>query len=150
MYSHPLIDNPAYTSTARKGFAGHTFPPSVLTALDAESAKRLLRKFMSNTSKDEHFALAASHAAAAEKADSAWIKLVKDQFLAVFGRPYGPTDYKVSGIARDEFPDSVKSKLRDLRDGANAHTTLSIAHLMASGLCLQRSRDAFHELKKAI
>lgn len=150
MESYQLLNIGAYTMTARRGFGGCTYQPSVLTSHDPYTAKRLLRKFMPCASKADHVNYAIAHAEARATADAFWSGLVDIEFKVIFGRDFHASDYKISGIAREEFSDVVKNRLREFSGASSKHGSLCIYHLMASGLSLEFARKRAKELTKNI
>lgn len=66
------------------------------------------------------------------KAGKKWNAVVENEFKKIFGREYQPWDYQVSGVARDEFSDDIKDKLRSLAFEHSENRILSSAFLVAS------------------
>ena len=55
---------------------------------------------------------------------------------------FGPP---ISGVVSEKFPDKVKSKLRDLAQGASASKSAAMAHYAAAGKKLDTARAKLHE-----
>lgn len=139
------LDHPAYNTAPRKGWGGYTCRVTLLGVCLAQDGKRLLRKLMPMLNKDQFRAIGLEHAKLALSHQTAWSTRVNEACLATFGRPYGIHDYRISGIARDEFSEGDKTALRSHAHKQGHHHQLAIFHLMASGLrhkaALQICRD---------
>lgn len=123
------LDNPAYTTPVKLPGQGK------VTAINAHSAAdgaKILNKLRPDWTKADHLNMAAEHEDLAESAETDWGSLVSSEFKKLFGRDYRVGDYKVSGVARSEFPDDVKDKLRELNRQMNGHKSLRVAHAYAA------------------
>ena len=129
----PSLDHPAYTTTVRRGWRGNARPVSALTVLTASDGKQLLRRFMPNVGKAEHRILAERHMRASIEHGRKWSELVDVAAMEVFGRPFQPTDYRISSIAREEFSEEHKEALRQHSYAEGNHHQLAVLHYMAAG-----------------
>lgn len=123
------LDNPAYTTPVKLPGQGK------VTAINAHSAAdgaKILNKLRPDWTKADHLNMAAEHEDLAESAETDWGKLVASEFKKLFDRDYRVGDYKVSGVARDEFPATVKDELRELNRQMNGHKSLRVAHAYAA------------------
>jgi hypothetical protein len=84
--------------------------------------------------KEDHLAAAAKHEKDADEMDDQWGKLRDEAHKKTFGKPAEFHDYKISGIGRDEYPEDMKNKLRELAHGAGKAKALSYAHATAAKL----------------
>ena len=71
--------------------------------------------------------------AAAKEMDKQWSKEADKASQETFGRPFGTSDYKISGIGREEFSSAAKDKLRDLAHTSAEHKEAAAAHWYAAG-----------------
>jgi hypothetical protein len=69
-----------------------------------------------------------------------WLRVVKAAAPAALGKEWFCTDYRVSGIGRDEFPQEVKDTLRHINREIS-----DLAHLM---WVLQNTRSARGDTSK--
>jgi hypothetical protein len=99
---------------------------------DSHDMAKILIKSNPKWSKKDHLELAKSHEAARSSNELKWDKTVNEASLAAFGKPYHITDYKVSGIARDEFSEDHKKTLRLHSHAAGLHSQLAKAHEIAA------------------
>lgn len=124
------LDHPAYHESLK--FRGYTFRITALLAHTAADAAQVLRKLNPCWTQAEHSALAEQHLRASLKLKEDWSELVNKATLETFGRPYSILDYKISGIAREEFPEPVKESLRFMAQAQTNHLALHRAHLHAA------------------
>ena len=127
------LDHPAYNTSPRKGWGGYTRRVTLLSMLSADAGRRLLRKLMPSVTKEQFRVIGLEHVKLALLHGAAWSTKVNEACIAAFGRPYEFHDYKVSGIARDEFCDDDKNALRSHAHKKGHHHQLAIFHLMAAG-----------------
>lgn len=125
----PDLTNPAYTTAVKLPGQGKV---TAINAHTASDGAKILNRLRPDWTKNDHLRLAMEHEDIGESAETDWSKLVKDTFQKQFGRPMEMTDYKVSGVARSEFPDDVKDKLRELNEQSNDHKSLKVAHAYAA------------------
>lgn len=127
------LDHPAYNTAPRKGWGGYTCRVTLLSLIGADAGRRLLRKLMPTVRKEQFLEIGQGHIKLALLHNAAWSTTVNQACMATFGRPYEFHDYKVSGVARDEFSDEDKNALRDHAYKKGQHHQLAIFHLMAAG-----------------
>lgn len=127
------LEHPAYRTSPRKGWGGYTCRVTLLSVISADAGRRLLRKLMPNLTKDQYRQIGLEHVKLALLHAAAWSTKVNEACIATFGRPYGFHDYRVSGIARDEFCEEDKNALRAHAHKQGHHHQLAIFHLMAAG-----------------
>lgn len=124
------LDHPAYTGRVRlRGYNGAVSATGACTPLDAS---HVLRRLNPAWTKQEHAALGDYHAEQRHLCDQQWSTLVDEAALATWGRPYSIFDYRISGIASDEFPEKFKTRLRFLAHASANHSRLSHAHRAAA------------------
>lgn len=102
--------------------------PSVMSAISERDGAKILRQVMPGLTRGEHKALAAIHEDMAKHCQQSWNGLLDLASLETFGRPFGSCDYRISGIARDEYPNARKEQLRTLAHGASCHKRAARAH----------------------
>jgi hypothetical protein len=81
----------------------------------------------------EHLAAARLHVERAKRHGRAYEIALNQAALSLFGRAWYVSDYRVSGIGRDEFTNASKDKLRHHLHRLQQHCDLADAHLLASG-----------------
>lgn len=122
----PELSHPAYEQAFRlKGYSGKI---TLFQAVSTADAAKVLKQANPNWTAQDHKRLSQQHAEAAAKYEVEWGQLANEAALQTFGRPYSIFDYKVSGIASEEFPDEFKEKLRFAAHAKSHHTTASRAH----------------------
>lgn len=77
---------------------------------------------------DDHLTALKFWCEAEKQARKEWIEKVEKYFFETFGRSYNIHDYKISGIARDEFTDEQKNDLRRLVKLENDACKIADAH----------------------
>lgn len=107
---------------------GYNTRPSVNSACSTSDAARILRTTMPFLTAAEHVAIGNIHLDMAARALSSWSTIVNLASLETFGRQYQLTDYKISGIARDEYSCERKEQLRLLIRAATRHNKAALAH----------------------
>lgn len=111
----------------------YNIKPSVNTACTTADSARILRSLMPSLTVEEHRAIANVHLDMAARALTSWSTIVNLASLETFGRRYETWDYKVSGIARDEFSNVRKEQLRVLMHAATKHNRAASAHEALAG-----------------
>ncbi|MGF6440310.1 hypothetical protein [Paraburkholderia youngii] len=106
----------------------YTRNPSVNSAHSTADAARILHKVMPPLTVAEHQALANVHLDMMATALTSWATIVNLACLETFGRPYQFSDYRVSGVARDEFTMERKEQLRLLSRAETRHRNAARAH----------------------
>jgi len=103
-----------------------------VTVMNGPAAQILARS--GKFDKMEHLKRADLLARAAINFENQWSKVANKASMEAFGRPYEFTDYKISGIARDEYSEKRKNQLRSLAHGMGIFKTLARAHADAAKL----------------
>lgn len=111
---------------------GYRYPIRLLRA-HAGDWPKIVRMMYPKYSKLQHTQASEYHRGRVSQLYNDWSNLVSREFKKKFGREYHMTDYKVAGIAREEFPEKVKDRLRELNRLTNFHSTMAIGHWHASG-----------------
>lgn len=111
---------------------GYTIKVSPLSA-DATTAGRLLRLGFSGWTKADHLKASDGHARAAIRIEKLYSRLLDTAAVYTWGRHYQITDYRISGIASDEFSEKFKRILRRTTWALTQHKTLAVAHRRAAG-----------------
>ncbi|WP_321935503.1 hypothetical protein [Paraburkholderia sp. J8-2] len=115
-------------------FPRYNGKPSVLRAVSDSDAARILRNVLPGLTREEHQSMASIHEDMAERCRLAWDLIVNLASVETFARPYGFMDYKISGIAREEYSDIRKDQLRVLAHNQTKHSRAARAHAkLASG-----------------
>jgi hypothetical protein len=129
------IENPgAVEYTTGHKLPKHNGPVSVLTATSSASAAKVARLAFPDYTKADHEAAAVLHRKLAEGHDASWSSSRHLAHLEAFGCAPSVTDYRISGIGRDEYSDAWKAKLRTHAHTASAHRACAAAHFGAAKL----------------
>ena len=120
------MDHSAYHAKVR--IRGYTNPVTVFQAVTNLDAARVLRRAYPAWGPDDHKALARQHETAAQNQTERWNQLVDEAANEVWGRDFQFCDYRISGIASDEFPEHLKDALRFCAHAASSHRALAKAH----------------------
>lgn len=126
----PSLDAPRYHEQVR--LRGYTRSVCVLSACTSNDGASILRRLARELSKEEHFKLADAHAKAAADQCAEWNRLADKAAVETFGRPFRFGDYKISGIACEEFEDGMKAQLRFAAHAQSNHKAASRAHWAAA------------------
>ena len=126
----PELDHPAYHQALK--LRGYNRKVTIFQAVSDADAAKLLKCFAPEWTRADHERLSQMHAAAAVQYEAEWGTLADEAALQTFGRPYRFTDYHISGIAREEFPEELKTKLRFAAHANAHHSVASRAHARAA------------------
>lgn len=86
---------------------------NVFTAHGNDSGKVLIYLLgREGWTKADYLEAASIYAKESDKAADQWHRLIQKAHKETFKEDYKATDYKVSGIGRDEYPEKYKDKLR--------------------------------------
>lgn len=122
--------NEAYVTPVKlKGYPGKGV--NALMAHGSDAGKVLIMANKEWTAAD-HKRLAGLHSKAADDKQKEWSKVADQAAMKAWGRKYQVSDYKVSGIASDEFDKASKDKLRELAQGEGVNKQLAYAHEQAA------------------
>lgn len=113
---------------------GYNGPITLFQAVNRTDSAQVLRRVAPNMGAQEHLRLSAAHEAQSQTLCKLWRTLVERAMQATFGRSYRVGDYKVSGVARDEFPDWYKGQLRFASQAGFNHSVLAQAHRKVAAL----------------
>lgn len=117
---------------ARERRRGYTVMVSPIM-LPSTTAGAIVARRLAGWSRESHCEAATHYALEALRLDALWSKTADLASLETFGRPYNfPFDYKISGIAREEFSVAHKEILRDCASGVTNARLYAAAHLKAS------------------
>jgi hypothetical protein len=122
----PALTDPAYTTQVR--LPKITAKVDATTSLGADVGAKVLRQTLPGWTKQDHAKAAKFHADAADRMSKEWSKVVNAAAQDAWGRDYQAGDYRISGIASDEFGDKFKDQLRKLVHDMSDHKWLSAAH----------------------
>lgn len=112
---------------------GYNRNVTVLSALTAQDAAKVLQHVMPGLTRAEHQHLAGAHEAEARRQSNEWSRLADEASMETFGRPFGCfADYKISGIARSEYSEEKKRALRFAAHAEGNHRAASRAHAWAA------------------
>jgi hypothetical protein len=93
----------------------------------------LLRHRLPDWTVTQHVNAALFYKHQRERMARSWNKTADQAAQSTFGRPFEFTDYKISGIARDEFSESHKNRLRKLAHESGDSGVIGAAHWRAAG-----------------
>jgi len=122
-------DSPIYRDRVR--VRGWNVPVSPL--MDADVGGKLLRARLPEFSKGNHESAARYFLNENKRLQGAWSALIGREHRRVFGKEFRPEDYKISGIGREEYSESVKDKLRALARAESDAGSAAAAHWRAAG-----------------
>lgn len=122
----PDINDPIYTK--KQKFPKYNVPISPISAHSSADGAKILRSRLPGWTKSDHLAAAEYHEEQSKKKDSDWGKTRDKAHQDVFGTAPGFSDYKVSGVGRDEYSDKAKGKLRKLASEASNHKSIAAVH----------------------
>lgn len=126
-------EHPAYLAEPRRGWGSYTRRVSVLSVTDASDGRRLLKRYMPGLTAEQHRTIADGHVKKAQEHQALWNKNADEAVMETFGRPWSFHDYRISGIAREEFTEERKEVLRLHSRRRSDHHRLAILHYMAAG-----------------
>jgi hypothetical protein len=121
----PLTHSAYHQETKLRGWNCKT---TALRCNDKKIAAKLIRRLGPAWTSEEHESIAKYHAHRAEKLVAIWTKVLECAAMESLGRPWHLTDYKVSGIGRDEFPENHKRVLRHCIHRSYQHRVMAEAH----------------------
>jgi len=125
----PPIDSPIYRDVAK--LPRYNAKVSPLSAHGSDGG-RLLAQRLPGWTKADHAAAAAAHEKLAVEMEKQWSVVANEAAQATWGRDYRITDYRISGIASDEFAKEHKDELRRLAQTLSAHKDAAHAHKAAT------------------
>lgn len=125
----PPIDSPTYRDVAK--LPKYNAKVSPLSAHGSDGGKLLAKRLLGWT-KADHLAAAAEHERLAAEMEKQWGVEANKAAQAAWGRDYKASDYRISGIASDEFDAKHKDELRRLAHTGTAHKDAAHAHKMAA------------------
>jgi hypothetical protein len=126
---HPNLDSPVYQKRERRP----KWNVSVSPLMDPREGGIMLRRRLPDYTKADHESAARYFENEAKRSKGAWNALIEREHERVFHRPFAFTDYKISGIGREEYSEKAKDKLRELAHYASAAGSAAAAHWSAAG-----------------
>lgn len=136
MKTNPDLNHPAYTGVVR--LKGYNWPVTVQQACTPPDAGKVLIRLNPDWTKQDHKTLAAAHQAASSEMEAKWNALVDEAAMQTFGRKFQFSDYRISGIAAEEFSPEHKEQLRTLAHARTKHSRIAQAHTAAAKSRLTR------------
>jgi hypothetical protein len=124
--NHPLYNTPLKIRGHSRKIRGRDS--------DSRAAARVIA-CLTSICATEHADIAAYHRKRALRLNAIWSLVVKKAAIEAFGRPYRFQDYKISGIASDDFAEHHKRVLRHCSHRANEHDDVASAHELLSRRC---------------
>lgn len=137
------INDPIYTK--KQKFPKYNVPISPISAHSSADGAKILKSRLSGWTKEDHLAAAEYHEEQSKKKDADWGKTREKAHKDVFGTDPGFSDYKVSGIGRDEYSDKDKAKLRKLAAEASSHKSVAAVHKYLANNFGRYKNEAFDE-----
>ena len=119
----------------------YNYPTTVFQACSARDGARILIQNNPSWTADDHRRLAQECAKARDYHDAAWNETLDEASMEAFGRPYQVTDYRISGIARNDYSEPHKEILRFHAHSGTKFRVLEAVHESAAKV---RSRYADH------
>lgn len=139
----PSLQHPAYTTPVKLPY--YNCAVTAKGACTATDAAKILIRLNPGWTAEDHRRLSDQHASAAEAHDVAWSEAADEAALATWGRKYQVFDYRVSGIASNEFSTEHKDRLRFHAHSKTYHSCLAAAHREAS-----RNRNRYRDHGEAV
>lgn len=126
------LDHPAYNTPQK--LKGYTSKVGITPhqATSARDAANVIIRNNPKWTKEDHKRLADAHQKAAEAHHDKWSEVADEAAQKTWGRKFAFGDYRISGIASDEFSAEHKDKLRTHAHSAGKHETLAAAHRAAA------------------
>lgn len=125
------LDHPAYHHAIR--LPKYNGPVNVIQATCSVDAAQVLRRANPDWTPADHLTLADLHATEAARQLLQYNTLLDAAATETFGRPFQPTDYRISAIGSDAFSAEKKHALRHAAHARTNHRTIASAHLKAAG-----------------
>lgn len=119
---HSLYDTPSKKRPGLKNYEAMSF----------EDFGRFLVRNNPSWGKEDHEQLFRLHLEEAKRIDTEYSEELNRASLETFGKPYHISMYQISGIARDEFSDERKRRLRELVSQSGAHVHIACGHKYAA------------------
>lgn len=120
------MDVTAYRQTIKVKYLKN---PLTLFQLDYSlNIRRWMRTYFPNTNITAHKTLRDAAYAKEKELKQEWWETANKAFAQIFNRPMEIKDYKISGIGRNEFPEGVKKKLRELITEESNYHSIAYAH----------------------
>lgn len=124
------VDHPAYIGALR--LKGYRSPVTISQASTSSDAAKVLTRLHPGWSKLEHVQLAEAHLDQYKGLLRRWSEVLDQAAMQTFGREYHISDYRISGIACEEFSEEHKAQLRTLIHTAQKHKDIADAHREAA------------------
>lgn len=125
------LDHPAYHEAVR--LPKYNGPVNVIQAVTSRDAAHVLRRANPDWTPVDHLTLADLHATEAARQLMQYNALLDQAANETFGRPFQPTDYRISAIGSDLFSEEKKVALRHAAHARTNHRVIASAHLKAAG-----------------
>lgn len=125
------LDHPAYHEAIR--LPKYNGPVNVIQAVTTIDAAHVLRRANPDWTPVDHLTLADLHATEAARQLMHYNSLLDQAANETFGRPFQPTDYRISAIGSELFSEEKKIALRHAAHAKTNHRAIASAHLKAAG-----------------
>lgn len=103
-------------------------PQSLFGLSGSSNIRKWMRTYFPHATKEQHKQLRDQAKEKFEELDKEWSNIVETEFQRLFHRPFEVRDYRVSGIARDEFSAEVKEKLRSINKELAIYYQIANSH----------------------
>ena len=90
--------------------------------------RKWMRTYFPNATVELHKQLRVQAKEKFDALDKEWSNIVETEFQRLFHRPFEVRDYRVSGIARNEFSPEVKEKLRSINRDIAIYYQIANSH----------------------
>lgn len=109
--------------------------------------RNILKALSKDTwSSSEHRDLAIKHFTASMCFQEIYSAKLDEAMMALCGRKFEVSDYKISGIGRDEFSEEQKTELRFLVRAIQNHKDIAYAHAGATRFSIHKMKSEAEEL----
>lgn len=114
------------------GLRGYRGPVSFFSANGLSDKAKVLKRLFPEYTKLDHTTVARFHKKAELRYQALWSRTADRASKETFGRQFQFGDYKISGIARDEYPERYKKILRMAAHRGTDHANIAAAHEYAA------------------
>lgn len=124
-----LKDSLYNTPVKLKGYNGGV---TISTAHGDADKARVLIQLQPAMTRSQHASLARGFTTLSDHLDAEWNREIDEAAMETWGRPWRPTDYRISAIGSDEFSNERKNKLRTFAQGATKAKYIAQGHEAAA------------------
>lgn len=120
------LDHPIYSELVKP--RGYTVAVNIFGINDHKQAAKVLRAALPDMTSGQAQMLYHLHSTEVNNAQGLWSFVANKAAFEVWGRGWQVSDYRISGIGSDEFPDVYKELLRSAAHAQTKHDKLMGAY----------------------